>query len=44
MLIEVWDDWQVGKRHFSQESMANLIWPEVPLVVGPKPLALFPVK
>jgi transposase-like protein len=44
VLIEVWDDWQVGKRYFSQESMARLNNPEALLVVEPQPLTLAPVK
>jgi transposase-like protein len=44
VLIEVWDDWQVGKRYFSQESMARLKEPELLLVVEPQPLTLAPVK
>ncbi|MEW6568357.1 MAG: IS256 family transposase, partial [Chloroflexota bacterium] len=44
VLIEVWDDWQVGRRYFSQESMAKLSQPEALLVVEPQPLTLAPVK
>jgi hypothetical protein len=44
VLIEVWDDWQVGHRYFSQESMRRLSEPEALLVVEPQPLTLAPVK
>jgi transposase-like protein len=44
VLIEVWDDWQVGRRYFSQESMRRLSEPEALLVVEPQPLTLAPVK
>jgi transposase-like protein len=44
VLIEVWDDWQVGRRYFSQESMAKLTEPQALLVVEPQPLTLAPVK
>jgi transposase-like protein len=44
MLIEVWDDWQVGRRYFSQESMVKLSQPDALLVVEPQPLTLAPVK
>ena len=44
ILIEVWDDWQVGRRYFSQESMRRLTEPQALLVVEPQPLTLAPVK
>jgi transposase-like protein len=44
VLIEVWDDWQVGRRYFSEESMAKLSQPEALMVVEPQPLTLAPVK
>ena len=44
VLIEVWDDWQVGRRYFSQESMRRLSEPEALLVVEPQPLTLAPVR
>lgn len=44
VLIEVWDDWQVGRRYFSQESMRRLYEPEALIVVEPQPLTLAPVK
>ncbi len=42
--IEIWDDWQVGRRQFSQEPMAKLISFEALLVVEPQPLTLAPIK
>ena len=44
LLIEVWDDWPVGRRYFSQESMRRLSEPEALLVVEPQPLTLAPMK
>lgn len=52
VLIEVWDDWQVGRRYFpglaartgSHASMVILSQPDDLLVVEPQPLILAPVK
>jgi putative transposase len=43
VLLEIGDEWQVGRRYFRLETMARLIEPE-PLLVGePPPLHLAPV-
>jgi putative transposase len=43
VLMEVSDEWQVGRRYFSQESMKKLLEPETLLVAEPEPLRLAPV-
>jgi len=44
VLLEIWDEWQVGRRYFSQESMRKLSEPEQLLVAEPQPLTLAPVR
>ena len=44
VLLEIWDEGQVGRRYFSQESMTKLSQPEALVVVEPQPLTLAPVK
>ncbi len=41
--METSDEWQVGRRYFSQESMKKLLEPETLLVAEPEPLQLAPV-
>lgn len=43
VLTETSDEWQVGRRYFSQESMKKLLEPETLLVAEPQPLQLAPV-
>ena len=43
ILMEISDEWQVGRRYFSKESMRKLIEPEQLLVAEPAPLRLAPV-
>ena len=43
ILLEISDEWQVGRRYFSKESMRKLIEPEPLLVAEPAPLRLAPV-
>jgi len=43
ILMEISDEWQVGRRYFSKESMRKLIEPEPLLVAEPAPLRLAPV-
>jgi putative transposase len=43
VLMETSDEWQVGRRYFSQESMKKLLEPETLLVAEPQPLQLAPV-
>ncbi|MEW6568917.1 MAG: IS256 family transposase [Chloroflexota bacterium] len=43
VLMEISDEWQVGRRYFSQESMKKLLDPEPQLVSEPAPLRLAPV-
>jgi len=44
VLVEVWDDWQVGRRYFGEETMRKLSQPEPLIVAEPQPLTLAPVK
>ncbi len=44
VLIEIDDEWQVGRRYFSQESMAKLHAPPGDVLVLPSPLRLEPVR
>ncbi len=43
ILMEISDEWQVGRRYFSKESMRKLNEPEQLLVAEPAPLRLAPV-
>lgn len=43
VLLEIADEWQVGRRYFSLESMAKLIEPDHLLVAEPAPFHLAPV-
>jgi putative transposase len=43
VLMEISDEWQVGRRYFSKESMRKLMEPEMVLVAEPAPLRLAPV-
>jgi len=43
VLMEVSDEWQVGRRYFSKESMRKLIEPEPLISAEPAPLRLAPV-
>jgi transposase-like protein len=43
ILMEISDEWQVGRRYFSKESMRKLSEPEQLLVAEPAPLRLAPV-
>ena len=43
ILMEISDEWQVGGRYFSKESMRKLSEPEQLLVAEPAPLRLAPV-
>ena len=43
VLMEISDEWQVGRRYFSQDSMKKLLEPETLLVAEPEPLQLAPV-
>ncbi|NIV37556.1 MAG: IS256 family transposase [Anaerolineae bacterium] len=44
VLMETSDEWQVGRRYFSQESMNKLLDPEPKLVPDASPLRLAPVR
>jgi len=43
VLMEISDEWQVGRRYFNQDSMKKLLEPETLLVAEPEPLQLAPV-
>ncbi len=43
VLMDIADEWEVGRRYFSQDSMRKLSEPEALLVVEPEPLRLAPV-
>jgi putative transposase len=43
VLLEIADEWQVGRRYFSLESMATLTEPEAMVVAEPTPFHLAPV-
>jgi len=44
LLAEIDDEWQVGRRYFSKESMRKLKEPELDLLAEPTPLMLAPVR
>jgi len=44
VLIEVNDEWQVGRRYFSQASMRSLKEPEQAELAAPNPLRLAPIR
>jgi transposase-like protein len=44
ILMETSDEWQVGRRYFSKESMRKLYEPGEALVDEPAPLRLAPVR
>ena len=44
VLMEISDEWQVGRRYFSQESMNKLLDPQPKLVADAGPLRLAPVR
>lgn len=44
VLMEISDEWQVGRRYFSQESMNKLLDPKPQLVADAGPLRLAPVR
>jgi len=43
VLMETSDEWQVGRRFFSKESMRKHYEPEMVLMAEPAPLRLTPV-
>ena len=43
VLMEIADEWEVGRRYFSQDSMRRLSEPEALVIVEPEPLRLPPV-
>lgn len=44
VLMEISDEWQVGRRYFSKESMKKLLDPQPKLVAEPAPMRLAPVR
>jgi len=44
VLLEIWDEWQIGRRYFSQESRRKLTEPKPLMVAEPQPLTLAPVR
>ena len=44
LLAEIDDEWQVGRRYFSKDSMCKLYEPELDLQVEQTPLRLAPVR
>lgn len=44
VLMEQADEWEVGRRYFSQESMRKLVEPPPILTAEPQPLRLAPVR
>jgi transposase-like protein len=44
VLMEVNDEWQVGRRYFSQASMRNLKEPDAERLTAPSPLRLAPIR
>jgi putative transposase len=44
VLIEVNDEWQVGRRYFSQASMRSLREPDAERLAAPSPLRLAPIR
>jgi putative transposase len=44
VLIEISDEWQVGRRYFSQASMRSLREPEAERLAPPRPLRLAPIR
>jgi hypothetical protein len=44
MLAEMDDEWQVGRRYFSQGSMRKLDEPDLDALAEPTPLRLAPVR
>ena len=44
VLIEVSDEWQVGRRYFSQASMRSLREPDAERLATPSPLRLAPIR
>jgi putative transposase len=43
VLMEISDEWEIGRRYFSRESMDKLVDPQPLLVAEPQPLRLAPV-
>jgi putative transposase len=44
VLMEVNDEWQVGRRYFSQASMRSLKEPDAERLTAPSPLRLAPIR
>lgn len=44
ILMEISDEWQIGRRYFSKESMRELLDPDPLPVTAPSPLRLAPVR